>query len=123
VALAETAGAASNGIAFLVGGGIVYEIIASNCSSPQTTELNASARAKTLMKWVHVGQVQAIVFIAAAAWFDRAHRNAILAGGILAMAMMEALYLHARQNGIANGGTPTEQHAGGGGGCAKGLAW
>ena len=122
MALAETAGAASNGIAFLVGNGIVYEIIASNCSSPQTTELNASARAETLMKWVHVGQAQAAVFIIAAAWFDRAHRNAIVAGGLLAMVMMEALYLHARNNGIAKGGTPTEQHASGGG-TAKGLAW
>jgi hypothetical protein len=122
MALAETAGAASNGIAFLVGGGIVYEIIASNCSSPQTTELNASARAGTLMKWVHVGQVQAVIFLAAAALFDRPHRRAILAGGILAMVMMEALYLHAKQAGISNGGPPTEQHANGAGG-SKGLAW
>jgi hypothetical protein len=112
VALVETAGAASNGIAFLVGGGIVYEIVASNCSSPQTTELNASSRAATLMKWVHLGMGQAVIFVAAAALVDRGHRNAILAGGALAMGMMEALYLHAKQAGLASGEPGTEQHAG-----------
>lgn len=122
MALAETAGAASNGIAFLVGGGIVYEIVAANVSSPQTTELNASARAQTLMKWVHLGMGQAVVFVVAAAVLDRAHRRAILMGGVLAMALMEGLYLHAKRAGLANGGPPTEQHASGGG-QAKGLAW
>ena len=121
MALAETAGTASAGIAFLVGGGIVYEIVAANVSSPQTTELNASARAETLMKWVHLGMGQAVLFVAAAALLDRAHRRAILAGGVLAMALMEGLYLHAKQAGLASSAPPTEQHAGPG--PAKGLPW
>ena len=112
MALAELAGTAANGIAFLVGGGIVYEIVASNCSSPQTTELNASTRAATLMKWVHIGMFQSAVFVAAAAVMDPGHRTAIIAGGVLAAVMMEGLYLHARAAGLASSEPPTEQHAG-----------
>jgi hypothetical protein len=108
VALAEAGGSASNGIAFLVGGGIVYEIVAANVSSPQTTELNASMRAPTLMKWVHLGQVQAAVFVLAAALLDRPHRRAILAGGILAMVLMEGLFLHAKTAGLASDEPGTE---------------
>lgn len=124
MALAEAAGAASNGIAFLVGGGIVYEIVAANVSSPQTTELNASARAGTLMKWVHLGQAQAAIFVAAAALLDRPHRRAILAGGLLAMALMEGLFLHAKAAGLASSAPGTEQHATQGNTPAgKKLAW
>jgi len=112
VALAEAGGAASNGIAFLVGGGIVYEIVASNCSSPQTTELNASTRAATLMKWVHLGMVQSVIFVGAAALLDQAHRRAILAGGGLAMVLMYGLYAHAKTAGLASGEPATEQHSG-----------
>jgi len=103
-------GKIGNGTAFLVAAGIVYEIIAASCSSPQTTEINAGARASTLMKWVHVGQGQAAAFVLAAAYIDRPHRGAILAGGAAAMVLMEAQYLHARQAGLAAGGAPTESY-------------
>ena len=106
----ELSGPAGNGTAFLVSAGIVYEIIAAACSSPQTTEINAGARATTLMKWVHIGQAQAAAFIAAAAWIDREHRVAILAGGLSAMGIMEALYQHAKASGLADGGVPTEKY-------------
>lgn len=99
----------SDGIAFLVSAGIVYEIIAAACSSPQTTEINAHARADTLMKWVHLGIGQAAVFIAAAAYWDRSHRKAILAGGILAGGLMYAQYVHAKQAGLASAAAGTEQ--------------
>jgi hypothetical protein len=98
----------SDGIAFLVSAGIVYEIIAAACSSPQTTEINASARADTLMKWVHIGLVQASGFIAAAAYFDERHRTAILAGGIIAGGLMYGQYAHAKRAGLASGAPPTE---------------
>src|ERR1035437_7968352 len=71
----------SSGIAFLVSSGIVYEIVAAACSSPQTTEINASTRADTLMKWVHLGLAQAVVFVVAAAMIDRKHAAPILTGG------------------------------------------
>lgn len=105
-----TAFRSSWGIAFLVAAGIVYEIIAAACSSPQTTEINASARADTLMKWVHLGIGQAALFIAVAAWVDKQHRSAILAGGGTAGGLMYAQYAHAKRAGLANGGAPTETY-------------
>src|ERR1035437_9182555 len=98
-----------NGIAFLVSAGIVYEVIAANCSSPQTAELNASTRAATLMKWVNLGCGQAALFVVAAALFDRGHAKPILAGGALAGGIMYALYTHSIKSGLANAGPPTEQ--------------
>ena len=110
-----TAIKSSGGIAFLVAAGIVYEIIAAACSSPQTTELNAGARAGTLMKWVHIGVGQAAIFIAVAAWMDRQHRSAILAGGVTAGGLMYAQYAHAKRAGLASGEAPTETYGSTGG--------
>ena len=105
----ESAVGASNGIAFLVSAGIVYEIIAAACSSPQTTEINASTRADTLMKWVHVGCAQAAGFVTIAAVVDPQHREAIVAGGVLAGVIMYASYVHACAAGLANVQPSTEQ--------------
>ena len=98
------------GVAFLVSAGIVYEIIAAACSSPQTAEINAQARAGTLMKWVHIGVVQAVGFVVIAAWIDRQHRAQILAGGGLAAVLMYGQYAHAKQAGLRNGGPGTETY-------------
>jgi len=105
----SSAASGSDGIAFLVSAGIVYEIIAAACSSPQTTEINASLRADTLMKWVHIGLVKAAAFVAIAAYVDKKHRNAILGGGIMAGGLMYGQYRHAKKAGLANGGLTTEQ--------------
>lgn len=112
----------SSGIAFLVSAGVVYEIIAAACSSPQTTEINASTRADTLMKWVHIGLLQAAALVAAAAYMDRKHRAPIIAGGTSAAVVMYASYYHARRAGLANPGPGTEGQ-GGGGFRAGGLRW
>lgn len=98
----------SDGIAFLVSAGIVYEIIAAACSSPQTTEINASARADTLMKWVHIGLAQAAIFVTAAALFDKTHRVPIIAGGLAAGIMMWAQYIHAKEAGLRSSAPGTE---------------
>jgi hypothetical protein len=105
--MATELGVKSNGIAFLVSAGIVYEIIAAACSSPQTTEINADKRSDTLMKWVNIGMVQAGGFIAVAAFFDTAHRKPIIAGGAAAGILMYIQYWHAREAGLKNisGGT------------------
>ena len=99
----------SSGTAFLVSAGIVYEIIAAACSSPQTTEINADTRATTLMKWVHIGLVQSAVFVLAAASIDSGHRREILAGGSLAAALMYVSYTHAKAAGLSNPGPSTER--------------
>lgn len=103
----ELGSAKTDGIAFLVSAGIVYEIIAAACSSPQTTEINADKRAETLMKWVHIGIGQAAIFIAAAAYFDPTHRKAIIGGGSLAAVLMYGQYMHAKKAGLedVSGGT------------------
>jgi len=100
----------SDGIAFLVSAGIVYEIIAAACSSPQTTEINANVRADTLMKWVHIGLIQAALFVGAAALFDKSHRNAILAGGGAAGVLMYGQYVHAKSAGLNSTEPGTEQY-------------
>jgi len=110
MALAQIANTAGNGVAFLVSAGIVYEVIAANCSSPQTTELNAQQRAETLMKWVNLGIGQSAFFVGAAAYFDRAHRKPIIAGGVLAAVMMYGLYAHAKAAGMNSDLPGTEQY-------------
>lgn len=119
--MAAELGVRSDGIAFLVSAGIVYEIIAAACSSPQTTEINASTRSETLMKWVHIGIAQAAIFIAAAAYFDEAHRRAIIAGGGLAAVLMYGQYVHAKHAGLANGGPGTEDTSDGSGNGWAGI--
>ena len=104
-------GNAGGGVAFLVSAGIVYEIIAAACSSPQTTEINASTRADTLMKWVHIGLVQAALFVGVAAYFDQVHRREIIAGGVAAGVLMYGQYLHARAAGTASPEPGTETTA------------
>ena len=101
---------AGRGIAFLIGAATVAEFIAKDVSSPQTTELNADKRAPTLMKWVHLGQVEAAAFIVIAAVIDPMFAVAFLAGGALEMLITEAEYLHAKKTGIENGGPATEEY-------------
>ncbi len=99
-----------NGVAFLVSAGIMYEIIAAACSSPQTTEINAGARADTLMKWVHLGIGQGVIFILIASWMDSQHRAAIIGGGMLAAVLMYGQYVHAKRAGLASDLPGTEQY-------------
>lgn len=99
----------SRAITFMVAAGLVYEIIAAACSSPQTTEINAGARADTLMKWVMVGMVQAAIFVTIATMLDKDKWPSLLGGG-LAGVMMWTSYAHAKSAGLKNGGPTTEQY-------------
>jgi len=105
---AQEIGAGGSGVAFLVSAGIVYEIIAAACSSPQTTEINAKSRSETLMKWVHLGVGQAAVFVVAAAVLDQKNAPAILAGGTVAAVLLYAQYVHARNAGLRSSEPGTE---------------
>lgn len=99
----------SNAVTFMVSAGLVYEIIAAACSSPQTTEINAGARAGTLMKWVRIGLLQAALFVAIAAWMDDETWPSVFGGG-LAGALMWWQYDYAKKSGLRNGGAPTESY-------------
>lgn len=88
-------------LAFMVSGGLVYEIIAAACSSPQTTEINADTRSDTLMKWVWLGLGQAALFVGVAAYISDTPK-AVLAGGTLGGGLMLAQYLHAKDAGMTS---------------------
>jgi uncharacterized membrane protein len=98
----------SSGVAFLVSAGIVYEIVAAACSSPQTTEINADKRSETLFKWVYLGLGQAAAFVLVAAAIDKPHRGAIVMGGAAAGVIMYASYYHARAAGLSSNEPGTE---------------
>ena len=108
---AASGGAGSgNGVPFLVSSGIVFEIIAFACSSPQTAEINIKSRGDTLMKWVHLGEGLGAAFVIVAAFMDdKGHEGAILAGGLFAIMASEAFYRHAAKSGMAKPGPSTEQ--------------
>lgn len=93
-------GGAGRGVAFLLGAASVAEFIAKDVSSPQTVHINAGKRAPTLMRWVHVGQVEALIFVVLAAIIEPGNATAFLAGGVLEMAVTEVEYLYARNEGL-----------------------
>lgn len=94
-------------LAFMVSAGLVYEIVAAVCSSPQTAEINADKRAATLMKWVNLGLIQAAVFVAIAAFLAKKSWPPIL-GGALAGGLLAAQYAHAKSSGLRSGQPGTE---------------
>jgi hypothetical protein len=99
-------------VTFMVAAGLVYEIIAAACSSPQTAEINAAKRSGTLMKWVRIGLAQAALFVLIAASLARtdAERWAALAGGILAGLVMWLSYKYANHSGLRSGEPGTESY-------------
>lgn len=104
----QTAIRGSKAVAFMVAAGLVYEIIAAACSSPQTAEINAKSRSDTLMKWVKLGLAQAAFFIVVAACMERDKAIPILAGGTLAGGVMGAMYYHANVAGLNSDELGTE---------------
>lgn len=99
----------SDAVTFMVSAGLVFEIIAAFCSSPQTAELNAKARSATLMKWVAIGLGASVVYVLIAAGPFKGGRPALY-GGALAGAMLGAAYWHANRSGLANPAPGTENY-------------
>lgn len=106
----EGIGSSNAGLAFLVSTGVMYEVIAAACSSPQTTELNAGARADTLMKWVHIGVAQGVVLVVAAAVIEPKTAVPVLAGGLVAAVLLYAQYVYARNAGLKSHLPGTESY-------------
>lgn len=87
------------------------DVYSTFCSSPQTTELNAPARAPTLMKWVLIGDVVALGGGAVGSAMSRKPWP-LLGAGVVALAL-HFLYEHAKRRGLeaAAGGAPgTERY-------------
>lgn len=84
-------------------GALTYDVIAAACSSPQTTEINAEARADTLMKWVYIGIGQAALFTAIGVVAEMAEGHSPwppVIGFTLAASLMWASYVHAKSAGL-----------------------
>lgn len=84
------------------------DVFSTFTSSPQTTELNAAARADTLMKWVKIGTVVAIGGGAIGAWTSRSAWP-LISTTVVAGAMWWT-YEHAKNAGLENGGATTERY-------------
>lgn len=81
---------------------LIFDIFSSICSSPQTTQLFAMERAATLWRWVRIGAVLSLIFIALGAWMAQKEGKdyrAPIAGGLVALSIMYFLYLNALKKG------------------------
>ena len=87
---------------------MVYQLVGSNMSSPQTAELNAEARAPTIRKWVNLTNAEAIAWIIFLCVLDRSLWP--LLGGGLALAGMFLKYRYAITSGLQNGAPGTERY-------------
>jgi|SRR5215467_2932415 len=91
---------------------LTYDIISATNSSPQTTEINAAARADTLMKWVKIGLLQAAGFAIIGVVLDKERWPPALGAG-LAGILLWFQYVHAKNSGLENSHLPgTEEYGG-----------
>lgn len=77
-------------------------------SSPQTTEINATARADSLMKWVYIADVVALSGGAIGAYLGKSAIPFIATGGVVLG--MHLLYTHAKNAGLASDAPGTESY-------------
>lgn len=87
---------------------MVYQLVGSNMSSPQTAELNAAARAPTISKWVNLTNLEAVGWIVFLSVLDGSLWPAF--GGGLALAGMYFKYKHAIAAGLSQSKQPTESY-------------
>lgn len=87
---------------------MVYQLVGSNMSSPQTAELNAPARAATINKWVIMTNVEAVLWILFLCLLDESVWP--LLGGGIALAGMYFKYKYAIKSGLKSGQPGTENY-------------
>lgn len=102
-------GSGSPALVVAVYAALAYDIIAAVNSSPQTTEINASKRADTLMKWVHLGIAQVALFTAVGVLLDPRRWPPLLGGGA-ASALLYGQYVHAKNCGLKSAEPGTEDY-------------
>jgi len=89
---------------------MVYQLVGSNMSSPQTAELNAGARAPTIGKWVKLTNLEAAGWIVFLCILDESLWPAL--GGGLAAIGMHFKYKYAITSGLNNPAPGTENYRG-----------
>lgn len=92
---------------------LTYDIISATNSSPQTTEINAKARADTLMKWVKIGLVQAVLFGVIGVSLELAAKRPFwppALGSGLAGFLLWGQYIHALNAGVTSNKPGTEHY-------------
>lgn len=95
-----------------VSAAIVYDVFSTTNSSPQTTEINAKARSKTLMKWVNIGAAQALLFIFILVCAEPPGKKwRPLLGGGLGMILIYAQYVYAKACGLKSTEPGTEDYS------------
>jgi hypothetical protein len=87
---------------------MVYQLVGSNMSSPQTAELNAGARAPTIQKWVNMTNAEAVAWLMFLSFLDGSLYPFL--GGGLALGGMVLKYRYAIQSGLKNPAPPTENY-------------
>ncbi len=87
---------------------LALDIFSTFTSSPQTTELNAKARSTTLMKWVKIGIVAAVV--GGVYGSMQSKRIAPIVATSAVAALMLGLYVHARNSGLESEEPATEEY-------------
>lgn len=87
---------------------MVYQLVGSNMSSPQTAELNAKSRAPSIDKWVNLTMAECAAWVIFLCWLDRSYWPAL--GGTLAGVGMWLKYRHAIECGLNDGQPGTESY-------------
>lgn len=88
---------------------LTYDIISATNSSPQTTEINASRRAATLMKWVYIGLAQAVFFASIGYYFEKKQGRAgwpPVLGVAIGGSLLWFQYVYAKNEGLKAAGMP-----------------
>lgn len=106
--MANTALTGSRMLTVAVAAEMVYQLVGSNMSSPQTAELNAGARAPTISKWVNLTNAEAVAWILFLCLLDESLWP--LLGGGLALAGMVAKYRYAIKSGLRSTAPGTESY-------------
>lgn len=87
---------------------MIYQLTGSNMSSPQTAELNASARSPTIDKWVKITHWEALGWIAFFCWLYGSPWPIV--GGGLAWSGMYGKYRYAIMSGLSSKEPGTEDY-------------